>query len=97
MKTAYIIGGGPLGIGIATELLKRDYKIILIEGQSKLLGLAQTLIMRISKWKNYYHFFYRNDHFNSLNWLLENSTEQPQIIWKDISTDSYVQWHSLQS
>ena len=91
MKTAYIIGGGPLGIGITTELLKRDYEIILIEGQSKLLGLAQTFDYENFKVEKYYHFFYRNDHFNSLNWLLENSTEQPQIIWKDISTDSYVQ------
>ena len=57
MKKAYIIGGGPLGIGIAAELLKRDYKIIIIEGQSKLLGLAQTFDYANFKVEKYYHFF----------------------------------------
>lgn len=87
---AYVVGGGPLGLGVSNELMKSGYSVILLEASSSLLGLASTFNYEGIEVEKYYHFFYKNDHYNSLAWLRENSTDEPLIEWKDISTDSVV-------
>jgi len=87
---AYVIGGGPLGLGVANELMKNDYSVVIIEASSTLLGLASTFSYKGLDIEKYYHFFYKNDHYNSVKWLREYSETEPLIEWKDISTDSVV-------
>ena len=88
LKKAFVIGGGPLGISICSELLENNYKVVLIEASSQLLGLASTFKVQDVDVEEYYHFFYKNDHHNSLKWLEKFSKENPPIYWENISTDS---------
>tara|TARA_B100000989_G_scaffold298903_1_gene290890 strand:+ start:2852 stop:4150 length:1299 start_codon:yes stop_codon:yes gene_type:complete len=89
-KKAYVIGGGPLGLALSTKLIEDGYSVIIIEASNKLLGLAGTFNYNDVDIEYYYHFFYKNDHFNSYNWLKKYSKTNPLIFWKDISTDSVV-------
>lgn len=89
-KKAYVIGGGPLGIGVSTKLLENDFSVVLIESSDRLLGLASTFRLDQNEIEKYYHFFYKNDHYHSENWLKKFSSDKPLISWRDISTDSIV-------
>ena len=89
-QKVFIIGGGPLGLGIAHELLKNGIPSIILEAGPGLLGLAATFERGEVNVEKFYHFFYKNDHFMSLEWLREYSDTEPKIDWQDITTDSVV-------
>jgi len=89
-KKAYVIGGGPLGLGVSSKLIENGYLVVIIEASDKLLGLASTFTYDNYEIEKFYNFFYKNDNHNSLNWLQKYSSETPSIYWKNISTDSVV-------
>lgn len=89
-KKVYVIGGGPLGLGMAHEFLENNVAVTIIEAGPKLLGLADTFKHNGLEVEKYYHFFYKNDHFMSVDWLKHYSDEEPEIYWRDITTDSVV-------
>lgn len=89
-KKVYVIGGGPLGLGMAHEFLENNVAVTILEAGPKLLGLAETFERNGLEIEKFYHFFYKNDHFMSLDWLKKYSNTEPEIDWRDITTDSVV-------
>ena len=90
-KKVYIIGGGPLGLGIAHEFLQQKVSVEILEAGPALLGLAGTFKHESLPVEKYYHFFYKNDHHLALDWLRNYSGGcEPNIAWCDITTDSVV-------
>lgn len=89
-QKVYVIGGGPLGLGIAHEFLENDVPVTILEAGPKLLGLADTFEHNGLEVEKFYHFFYKNDHFMSVDWLRNYSDTEPEIDWRDITTDSVV-------
>lgn len=89
-KKVYVIGGGPLGLGMAHEFLENHVGVTILEAGPKLLGLAETFERNGLEVEKFYHFFYKNDHFMSVDWLKNYCNSEPKIDWKDITTDSVV-------
>lgn len=89
-KKAIVIGAGPLGISIGTELLNAGYKVTFIEKKSTFLGLADTFEYNGLEFDKFYHFFYINDSQYAEDWLARYSNGKVEIRWQDISTDAYV-------
>ena len=89
-KNIYVIGGGPLGLGVAHEFLDRNIPVTILEAGPRLLGLADTFEHKGLQVEKFYHFFYKNDHFMSVDWLKNYSDTEPEIEWKEITTDSVV-------
>ena len=83
-KKVYVIGGGPLGLGMAHEFLENNVGVTILEAGPKLLGLAETFERNGLEVEKFYHFFYKNDHFMSVDWLKNYCNSEPKIDWKDI-------------
>jgi protoporphyrinogen oxidase len=56
-----IIGGGPAGLGLAYSLVERGHSVTLLEGDSKLGGLARSFLLGGSRIERYYHFLCGDD------------------------------------
>ena len=81
-----IIGGGPMGLYLAYLLSKKNYKIRIFETNSKDSGHARPFIFSNSLIEIFYHFFYKDDHFNEMkcvNSLVKNN----KIHWTKIDTE----------
>ena len=88
-KKCIILGGGPLSLSICHEKLKQGYNVTIIEKSDRLLGLAQTFSDFGTEIECFYHFFYKNDHFNSAQWVRDVTDREPIIEWKEIETTTY--------
>lgn len=77
-----------MALGIAEELISNGIFPEIIEASNELLGLAGTFNYKDFEVEKFYHFFYKNDHLNSLRWLKKNSCDKVEIEWKDISSDT---------
>ena len=89
-----IIGGGPMGLYLGYLLIKKGYKIRIFEANKKSGGHARPFKFGKTLIEIFYHFFYKNDHFNAMKWVKKFSKKN-QIHWKYIDT-SIVTKNNLQ-
>ena len=87
-KNAIIIGGGPLATSLVYNLLKKNYKITVIESNYKIGGLAIPFFFDEDLVECYYHFFYHNDSKLALDFL-DNNKIKYKVNWSEISTDTF--------
>jgi len=88
-KKAYVLGAGPLGLSVAFELYKNNYKVTILDSNKQIGGLAQSLNFNGDTIDLFYHFYYWGDEKAATNFLSELSREV-NISWRDISTENYV-------
>lgn len=81
-----IIGGGPMGLYLGYLLIKKGYKIRIFEANKKAGGHARPFKIRNILIEIFYHFFYKNDHYNAMKWVNAFSNRN-KIYWKDIDTE----------
>lgn len=81
-----IIGGGPMGLYLAYLLSKKNYKIRIFETNSKAGGHARPFIFSNSLIEIFYHFFYKDDHFNAMKWV-NSLVKNNKIHWTKIDTE----------
>ena len=81
-----IIGGGPMGLYLGYLLIKKGYKIRIFEANKKAGGHARPFKIRNILIEIFYHFFYKNDHYNAMKWVNAFSNKN-KIYWKDIDTE----------
>ena len=87
-KNAIILGGGPLACSLVYNLLKKNYKITVIESNKKIGGLAIPFFFDEDLIECYYHFFYHNDSKSALDFLKKNKIKY-NMQWSEISTDIF--------
>ena len=80
-----IIGGGPMGLYLAYLLIKKGYKIRIFDSNKKAGGHARPFKFKLTLIEIFYHFFYKNDHFNALKWINTFSNNN-SIHWSYIDT-----------
>ena len=75
-----------MGLYLSFLLVSSGYRVRLLDGNNKAGGHARPINFFGSKIEIFYHFFYKNDHFNSLKWI--NSLKaKNEIVWKKINTE----------
>jgi protoporphyrinogen oxidase len=82
-----IVGGGITGHAFAWFLAnKTDYKITIIEKEPKAGGLAKAVETKFGfPIDQFYHFLYRNDSKNTLDFFAELGLH-PKVVWNDITS-----------
>ena len=83
-----IIGAGPMGLYLSCLLSKRGFKIRLIDKAPKAGGHARAIKFNKINTEIYYHFFYKNDHFNYKKWSKLLSYKD-FIKWKFVGTEIF--------
>lgn len=84
-----IIGGGPLGLSVAHEFLKKNYQITIIETEKELGGYVKAINLNNNIIDMVYHFFYWGDEKNAIDFL-NSLGEKIKLRWVDISTKSFI-------
>jgi len=81
-----IIGSGPMGLYLSYLLCKRGFRVRIVDSNKLPGGHARPFAFHKKNIEIFYHFFYKNDHLNSLKWinLLKGKSK---IIWKKINTE----------
>ena len=81
-----IIGSGPMGLYLSYLLSKRGFRVRIVDSNKLPGGHARPFVFHKTNIEIFYHFFYKNDHLNSLKWinLLKGKSK---IIWKKINTE----------
>jgi protoporphyrinogen oxidase len=83
-----IIGAGPMGIYLSCLLVKKGFKIRLLDRAQSAGGHTRAVNFYNIHTEIFYHFFYKNDHFNFEKWCnLVNF--KSKIIWKSIKTEIF--------
>lgn len=84
-QTVCIVGGGITGHAFAWFLAKKtDYQITIIEKEAKAGGLAKAVETEFGfKIDQFYHFLYKNDSKNTLDFFHELGLNPP-VIWHNI-------------
>jgi protoporphyrinogen oxidase len=81
-----IIGSGPMGLYLSYLLCKRGFRVRIVDSNKFPGGHARPFVFHKSNVEIFYHFFYKNDHLNSLKWI--NLVKgKSKIIWKKINTE----------
>lgn len=83
-----IIGAGPMGLYLSCLLSKKGFKIRLIDKAPKAGGHARAIKFNRITTEIYYHFFYKNDHFNFKKWSKLLSYKD-FIKWKFVGTEIF--------
>ena len=81
-----IIGAGPMGLYLAYLLCKKGYKVRIFETNSNLGGHARPFIFSNVIIEIFYHFFYKNDHYNAMKWV-NSFPSKNAIHWTDVKTE----------
>ena len=61
-KNVGVIGGGPMGLAVAYELLKRGHRVTLYESNEVLGGMSASFDFSGTRIERYYHFICAGDH-----------------------------------
>jgi len=95
MKTAKrsvgIVGGGVLGMTLALRLSERGFKVTLIEGDSRMGGLASSMKIGNYTWDRFYHVILLSD--SDLLDLLEMLGLRKDICWGRTKTGFFMDGH----
>lgn len=78
-----------MSLSIALEKIKQGYRVELFEASNQLLGLAGTFSDFDTEIEKFYHFFYKNDHKNSFDWLRQLTKRPVKIHWANIETSTF--------
>jgi protoporphyrinogen oxidase len=89
LKTAYVIGAGPLGLSAACELNRRNYKVVVVDSNNQIGGLAQSFDFNGDIVDLFYHFYYWGDELAATNFLAD-LIDDVNVLWQDISSENYV-------
>ena len=84
-----IIGAGPMGLSLSLLLSKKGYVVRLLDSNKDPGGHARPFKFSKVLIEIFYHFFYKNDHFNALDWINETKASN-KITWKKINTSILV-------
>lgn len=75
-----------MGLYLAYLLSKKNYKIRIFETNSTAGGHARPFIFSGVLIEIFYHFFYKNDHYNAMKWV-SSLTKKNKIYWTEIETE----------
>lgn len=80
-----IIGAGPMGLYLSYLLSKNGFKVRIVDSNKNPGGHARPFRFSKILIEYFYHFFYKNDHQNSLKWI-NDVKGNDRISWKEINT-----------
>ena len=61
MANIAVVGGGPMGLAAAYDLLKRGHTVSLYEADKQLGGMSASFVFDGIKIERYYHFICKSD------------------------------------
>ena len=82
-----IIGAGITGLTAAYELLKSGHKVVVIESDEQLGGLAGVVNLEENYVERYYHHFFKTD--TELISLLDELELSDKIFWLESQIGYY--------
>jgi protoporphyrinogen oxidase len=88
-KTVVVIGAGMAGLVAAYELIKRDFRVTVVESSDRLGGLAGSFPLGQTPVEKYYHFICRGD--GDLVELINELGIEGQLHWRAASTSVFLQ------
>ena len=90
-----IIGGGIMGLTLATRLVKEGHNVTIFESAPDLGGLASSWRLGNVEWDKFYHVILLSD-FRTRN-MLKNIGLEEKIKWVETKTGFYIdgQLHSM--
>lgn len=87
-KTFGIIGGGLMGMSLATKLKNEGYQVTILESAQELGGLTSAWNYGQFLWDRFYHVILPNDN-NTLN-LIKHLGLQNELNWKETKTGFFI-------
>lgn len=81
VRTHAVLGGGPMGLMAAIELLKRGQDVDLYEGDDRIGGMSAHFDFDGTRIERYYHFVCKTDH--PLFALLQSLGISDRLKWTD--------------
>ena len=80
-KSFAVLGGGPMGLMAAIELLKQGHQVDLYEGDDRIGGMSAHFDFDGTRIERYYHFVCKTDH--PLFALLQSLGLEDRLKWTD--------------
>ena len=94
-KTFGIIGGGLMGMSLATKLKEEGFQVTILESAPELGGLTTAWNYREYIWDRFYHVILADDN-NTLN-LVKYLGLQDELNWQETKTGFFIKgsYHSM--
>jgi protoporphyrinogen oxidase len=87
-KSVIVIGAGVTGLVAAYELIKRGFRVTVVESSDRLGGLAGSFFLGLTPAEKYYHFICRGD--DDLIDLIHELGIESALHWRQASTTSFI-------
>ena len=88
-KTVIVIGAGVTGLVAAYELIKRGFRVTVIESSDRLRRPGRLFLLEQAPAEKYYHFICRGDDY-LLDLIHELGIER-ELHWRPASTGFFIQ------
>lgn len=87
MSSFAVLGGGPMGLAAALQLLKSGHSVTLFEADDRLGGMSASFDFEGTKVERYYHFLCKGD--EPLFAAAKELGIEDKICWRDTSMGFY--------